>query len=285
MRYQHIYDNINQKILSKLKEGELVWRKSWKQGLPANYSSKRRYNGINFLSLSYNDYPSPFYLTYKQCTELNASVTKGSKGSLIIFWKIIEKEAGDEIRRIPLLRYSYVFNLAQTSLYDKSKDDKLKKISCEGILFNIKNELIIKNNISDCYYSPSKDIISLPAISDFDSPEEYYSSLFHEVIHWTGHSSRLDRFSKISKAEEELVAEIGSSYLCALAGIEPKVIDNKSAYISTWLQYCQNERLLFTKSAEYAKNSIDHILQDRTVNPGIRLYCRKRLFSSKRSGL
>lgn len=95
---------------------------------------------------------------------------------------------------------------------------------------------VIKHNIRGCYYSPTEDYISIPPIRDFDSKEEYYSALFHEIIHWTGHPSRLNReasgrYGSEDYAYEELVAELGAAYLCAMCGISGNTLSNHASYI------------------------------------------------------
>ena len=117
-----VYSEITRKLKEELAQGCMPWRKSWKVGLPSNIKSKRNYNGINFLNLCLNEYPSPYYLTYLQCKELGGYVNRGERGSWVIYWDIKEfPEAQDqsESRRVPIIKRSIVFNLAQTSLFMK----------------------------------------------------------------------------------------------------------------------------------------------------------------------
>lgn len=211
-----------------------------------------------FLSLSLNNFPSPYYLTYKQTKDRGGFINKGSKGSLVVFWKMIDVEDANQEKRIPFLRYTYAFNLSQTSLYTEIPAPENTILPCELIADQIRLKVTVKNNISRCYYNPSGDHISSPQIQDFDSPEEYYSSLFHEAVHATGHNSRLDRIGKVSREEEELVAEIGSAYLCGMAGISPKVLDNQSAYIDGWLKIAKENELLIIHSARGAQRAVDY---------------------------
>ena len=237
MNKQDVYSKITSSILAKLQEGVIPWRKSWRTGIPANFISKRYYNGINFIYLSLQDYPSPYYLTYLQAKQLGGLVNKGEEGSPVVFWKIYETPDNDDssdtdINRIPILRYSYVFNLQQTSLY--SVDERPSIISAETILQSLKQKPVILHNFRQCYYSMERDLISIPVIADFDSPAEYYSSLFHEIIHWTGHPNRLNRKmigTGVEHVYEELIAEIGSAYLCGVSGIMPATLENQVAYI------------------------------------------------------
>ena len=239
MNRRDIYRYITDKLITKLNEGVIPWEKSWKHGLPANYITKKVYRGINFLSLCFDDYPSPYYLTYLQCKDKNGYVKKGESASPIIYWKIIERIDEDEVKRIPLLRLSSVFNLSQTSLYQDITEKKGIR-SCEEIIKNMENKPDIRNNYSRCYYNMKEDYISLPKIDDFSSMEKYYSALFHELAHSTGHRKRLNRLNNKkdleSYAEEELIAELTSAWLCGLTGIEPKIIDNTASYLSYWIK-------------------------------------------------
>lgn len=213
-----IYAAITRKLKEELAQGSLPWRKSWKVGIPSNMKSQRHYNGINFLNLALNEYPSCYYLTYLQCKELGGFVNRGEKGSWVIYWDI--KELPDsydesELKRVPFIKRSIVFNLSQTSLFAGEVNNSPQITKCEELLESMNERPEIRYNTMRAYYSPAGDYISLPPITAFDTEEEYWSTLWHELIHWTGHSSRLDRkFSKDEEnyAYEELVAEIGSSF-------------------------------------------------------------------------
>jgi antirestriction protein ArdC len=187
----------------------------------------------------------------------------------VVYWSIREiNELGEEgsciSKRVPLIRYSIVFNLSQTNLYNPDADIGLTILDCEDIVNRMPHKPIIKHNISRCYYSIDEDYISLPQISDFDIPSEFYSSLFHELIHWTGHPNRLNRFKmndmQSEYSFEELIAEIGSAYLCAQAGISAKVLSNQSSYIDHWLKHLRNDKDIFIKAAQAAQKANMYIL-------------------------
>lgn len=263
-----VYSKITEQIKQKLQEGTLPWCKSWIIGLPQNYFSRRVYSGINFLSLCLNDYPSPYFLTYLQCKNNGGLVNKNEKGHPIIFWKILEENKLDSgIKqypvKTPLVMSSYVFNLSQTNLYKPGIENMLLR-KCEEILEAMIEKPVIKHNTLRCCYYPGEDYISLPAPEDFNSIDEYYSSLFHEVVHWTGSMGRLARFCNIAdateKAGEELVAELGSAYLCGLCGISSTVIDNQASYLDSWLSGVKQEPMLFIKAAVAANKAINYIL-------------------------
>ena len=262
---KNIYEEITQRLIEYLERGTLPWRKTWKQGVPRNYMTKRLYSGINFLKLSLNDFPTPYYLTYLQCKQLDGYVLKGEKAQSIIFWKpyVVEKELPDgdtEKKVIPLYRVSSVFNLSQTSLYRepevKSENQVIAK--CKSLEERIRAKIEIKRNFNRCYYSPKNDYISIPLITDFNTEAEYYSALFHEAAHATGHSKRLDR--NLDYETEELVAEITASYLCAYCGIEAKTIENNAAYISSWLKQLKEDYRFIAKISNYSKQAAEYLL-------------------------
>jgi len=145
---------------------------------------------------------------------------------------------------VPYLKYSYAFNLSQTSLYNAAESN-IGIITTDELISQMQNIPLIKNNYRRCSYNITDDYISLPIITDFDSTGEYYSSLFHELIHSTGHPSRLNRISihdtKDDYSEEELVAELGSAYLCFMCGISNEVLENQAAYLQGWYSKLQND--------------------------------------------
>ena len=180
MNRTEIYNRIIEKLIAKMESGVIPWRRSWSIGSPANFVSKRLYNGINFLSLISEDHPSPFYLTFLQAKEKGATINKGASGQLIIFWKIqnLDKEENSKGPAcIPLLRFSYAFNISQTSLY-KTDTAKTGIISAEELISKMQNIPTVKNNYRKCVFNLIDDFISLPVITDFDSQSEYYSSFF-----------------------------------------------------------------------------------------------------------
>ena len=258
MNRNEIYNRITEKIIAKIEEGVLPWRKSWKTGLPMNFITKRPYNGINFLSLLTNDYPSPYYITFLQCKNCKALVNSGSSGDLVVYWSINNVSISEEeIKQIPFIRYSYVFNLSQTSLFADASNE-LKIVSCEELLNQLSLKPTIKHNISRCYYSEDEDYISIPMINDFDSKEEYYSALFHELVHWTAHPSRLNR-QKDDYAFEELIAEIGSSYICGLCGLNASTLENQVSYIDNWLKTLKSDSSYLIQASQKAQKALEFL--------------------------
>ncbi len=267
MNRTEIYNRITDKLIAKMEAGVVPWRRSWKIGSPVNFVSGRRYNGINFLSLIAEDHPCPYYLTFLQAKERGAFINKGATGSLIVFWKMYERDIEEENKgpaRVPFLRYSYAFNLSQTSLYSSIKPESTGITSAEELISQMHNLPPIKNNYQRCVYNITEDCISLPVITDFETETEYYSSLFHEAIHSTGHSSRLNRISayasKDEYSEEELIAEIGSAYLCSMCGISNEVIDNQAAYLHGWMKQLKHDPAVLVRAALHARSAVELLL-------------------------
>lgn len=167
------YEDITAKIIFKLKQGVVPWTKSWKHGVPKNFITGRTYRGINYLNLCFEDFPSPYYLTYLQCKGHEGFVNKGAKSKNVIFWKICEIQENNSVKKVPFLRLSNLFNLSQTSLYNKNEVDTQTNISCQSIIDGMKNKPMIKHNFNRCYYNPKEDYISIPTISDFESEAEF----------------------------------------------------------------------------------------------------------------
>lgn len=257
---------VTNQILDALDRGVVPWRKPWTTELPKNLISGKAYRGINLLLLSLSPYASPYYLTYKQVEELGGHVVAGSKGFRIVYWRILEHVSPQgELTEIPLLKYYVVFNLEQVGGIPESKLPKAESVQvnpiqeCEHVVNRMKDRPRIIN-ASEAYYNRTEDQIGIPPRGRFTSPEEYYSTLFHELTHSTGHTSRLDREIKRPMAamgedysREELVAEIGSAFLCAHTRIAPAVIQNQAAYIAGWLKALDNDKW-FVISASAAAN-------------------------------
>jgi antirestriction protein ArdC len=208
---------------------------------------------------------------------------KGEKSTLICFYKTETKRdpdaqdgeisSADKTRWI--LRYYLVFNLEQCDLPEKvlatipkpetTEHNPIEE--AEAIASNYPNPPAIEQNTLAAY-SPSRDTIVMPAKDLFANAEEYYSTLFHEMAHSTGHTTRLARegivemqpFGSAVYSKEELVAEMGSAFLCGHAGISSRVIDNQAAYINGWLGKLRSDTRLVLTAAAQAQRAADHIL-------------------------
>src|SRR5574338_523994 len=269
MNRENIYNKVNTIILEKLKSGVIPWHNSMKGFLPMNFISSHFYQGINWLLLNHQDFKSPYYLTYLQTQQKGGQILKGSKGFPVVFWKIMNGTPDEHGKadQFPLIRISTVFNLSQTTLYSEEKEKELlqKYPTAENIMQDIisnHNPVIDNNFRGQGYYKPSTHTICIPPIDQFDNPNSYYDVLFHELIHWTGKDLGRDQSAKFGDddyAYEELIAELGASYLCSIAGIETE-IENQSAYIQNWIKHFENDNSLIIKASSAAKKAVNYLL-------------------------
>lgn len=273
----NVYDVINTRIMSLLENGTVPWRKPWnaQSNFPKNLVSKKDYRGVNVFLLACQEYSSPYWLTFKQCRERGGYVKHGEKSTPVIFWKWIDKrESAEEVNgKAPLLRYYSVFNVEQTEGVTVPEPEETNNSfdsikTADNVLANKPFQVELKFGGNKAYYSPTLDYIQLPHLSTFVSPEEYYSTLFHEYTHATGHQDRLARksilepsyFGSHEYSKEELVAEMGAAFLCGHAGIENTTIENSAAYIKGWMKALKNDKALLVSAAALAQKAADYIL-------------------------
>ena len=231
-------------------EGEaLDWRKTWAGGgLPMNHTTGKNYRGINILLLwsaaSEHQFPTQRWATYKQWAAAGHQVGKGERSSTIFISKDVEKKdrLTGETERYRLLRCAFVFNSAQ--LVEPLPLEAMVPVTieerhdaCAALVLATGANVLVEPQ--PCY-RPSKDTIYLPEIGQFISADAYYATLFHELVHWTGHHGRTDRAPRLKGKDyafEELVAEFGAAFLCAQHGItEFPDHDNHAAYMQNWLK-------------------------------------------------
>ncbi len=268
-----VYDIVTERITRKLEQGTVPWRQPWiNRGQAVNWITQKPYRGINAMLLDPGE-----YATFNQIKEAGGTVKKGSKSSIVVFYKKLEIEdesSEDDKKTIPYLRYYSVFeiNTQCEGLESRRKDVTLYDHD------PIKAAEQIKEGYRDCppitfapgkaYFCPLTDEISIPALTDYHKPEEFYSTMFHEMIHSTGHKSRLNRagistnaaaFGSETYSKEELVAEIGAAMLCAVSGIDNSTIDNSAAYIGSWLRRLKDDSKLIVSAASAAQKAADHI--------------------------
>jgi len=278
------YNVVTDRIIEALEAGTVPWHRPWKslQGFgPTSLQTGKPYRGINVWLLSLTShacgYTSPYWVTFKQAKERGGSVRKGEKGTQIVLWKPLRKteknEAGDEVeKRYMMLRYFTVFNVEQcddvtTPEIPELPADHDPIASCEEIVTGWTGRPEIKHGGNSAHYSPALDYVQMPHSGQFDAPESYYGTLFHELAHSTGHASRLARKSLIQPApfgspdysREELVAELAASYLCGEAGI-PVNVEQSAAYIKSWLKVLKDDRKMLVSAAAQAQKASDLVL-------------------------
>lgn len=287
-------DSLNKvwdQLVAKIEGNPGIWEKPWFMNAagisctPSNFSTKRKYSGFNVFNLEITrliaGYSSNKWITFNQCANLGGSVLKGSKGTSIIIYNPpkfkedeINGEKKDVMIRPPYFGSGYVFNIEQTTLKDDSVPEIVKKYSTIEEVETIikKTGAVIREIPSNrAYYSPGDDSITLPVIDQFKSVEEYYGTKFHELVHWTGNKSRLNRsiesssFGSESYSREELVAEIGSVFLKTETGINDKV-DNAAAYIKNWWSVIKEDRGSLIDACGKAQKATNFILSSGAKN-------------------
>ncbi|MEO8166228.1 MAG: zincin-like metallopeptidase domain-containing protein, partial [Betaproteobacteria bacterium] len=221
---------------------------------------------------------SDYWLTFKQAQKQGGQVKKGEKSSLVVFWKQYEtedRETGEEIK-VPVLRHYNVFNAEQC---DGITPPDAIEATLNGPVFEPLDEAVrivdgymngpeISHGGSRAFYRPSKDRVQMPEPNRFDVRENYYSTLFHELVHSTAHAKRLNRgldgklapFGSPDYSKEELVAEMGAAFLSAVAGISPPTIEQSAAYIGNWTKVLKDDKRFVVTAAGAAQRATDLIL-------------------------
>lgn len=291
-----IQQQITEEIVQRIEEGGLPpwkcpWTKTGESPIPYNYATKQGYNGMNILLLWMRAAEKGFsrnaWLTFNQAKSLGARVRKGEKSVRCIFYKPLEVEdedaKGKRKRLIPLLRYFSVFNVEQIDDLDLPEiETKPRFVEYEPVtLLEEAAESIQLSEIvyggDRAFYSPNRDFIELPA--SFHNASSHATTLAHELIHATGHKSRLDRFENLdveglgkSKKEayafEELIAEIGASFVCSELGIEGQH-EQHASYLDFWLKHLKSDKSFLFKAAARASKAHGILLAEKIERPDI----------------
>lgn len=286
-----VYEVITSQIVAQLEQGVVPWARPWKvDGLaPSNLVCRRPYRGINVFLLGFRAASTPWWLTFRQAKALGGAIRAGERSTPVIFWRWVDRKAGgtepeaageENSRprrdRLPVLRYYSVFNLDQTEGIDPAKVPAADTVeiasvpTAEEIVAGFPEPPTIEHRAQPCaFYCPATDSVTMPPRSAFGRAEGYYSTLFHELVHATGHGKRLARpgfdrnhaapFGSEPYAREELVAELGAAFLCGEAGLEPD-IPNTAAYLDHWRQSLSRDARLVITAAQQAQRAADYIL-------------------------
>lgn len=279
MNTTELYKSITDKILANLTISG-SWKKLWQIPAPCNIEG-RFYHGINPLMLSCEPYTSHVFGTFNQIRSNGGAVKQGEKGTVVVFWKRLiraDENHGDKPKIIFMLKYYYVFNSEQATWDDigKAKIEKLNQFIFEKDNEKHQKAEDIVAAYKDCppitfskieeraFYAPERDFISVPAIEYFQSKDAFYHTLFHELVHSTGHKSRLDRNMSTNKltdlySKEELVAEIGASYLDNIADLNWD-IKNSATYIEGWSDTLRDNPMWLVNAVGKAEKATNFIL-------------------------
>jgi antirestriction protein ArdC len=263
---KQIAADVTKAIIEDLQNGSVPWIKPWSteniSHLPANGKTGNFYNGINWLNLLIRGDAQGFYsnqwFTYSQAKELGGTINKGSKGSRILFCKPVHKEVeANEEPEIYMATKSYtVFAREQISGLSEAKKYANKTL-VELDQFIASTTAQIKFGGGRAYFSPTEDYIQMPNLDRFLTPDDYYATTFHELVHWTGHKLRLNRDCS-NYAFEELVAELGAAFLCAKLGIKGQL--QHSEYIGHWIKALNNDYRFITQAASKAQQAVNYLV-------------------------
>lgn len=267
-----IYQETTDRIVAAIESGTAPWLKPWtgRSGgmMPFNAVSGRPYNGINLLILGTSEYSSLGWLTYKQAASLGGNVRKGEKGTTIVFWQFNKSKNKDtgEIRVVPLAKAYTVFNLDQSEGLDAGKIVIPAPAVAGASWANdiaARHAVTLEHGGDRAYFNANRDFVRMPSLADFKSPEAYQSTLAHELTHWTGHKDRLarefgKRFGDSAYAFEELVAEIGSAFLCAAHGVATDSLQHPE-YLANWLEVLKGDKRAIFTAASKAKIAAEYL--------------------------
>jgi antirestriction protein ArdC len=278
---QSVYQLVTDKIVEALDRGVVPWRRPWggRQLAPKSATTGHSYRGINtwllFVASEINGYESPWWVTYTQAQTLGGQVRKGERSSIVTFWKewdTEDRETGDEIK-VPVLRYFNVFNAEQcdglgakyTDRADVETFDHSPIEECERIASGYASGPTVEHGGFRACYQVLADRVLMPHPDRFGQRESYYGTLFHELIHSTGHERRLNRASLGTQdldgyGREELIAEMGAALLCGIAGISPATVENSAAYLAGWCKAIREDCRLVIQSAAAAQRAADLVL-------------------------
>lgn len=276
-----LYQTVTDRIIAKLEAGAAPWIQPYSrkaQGLPCNAVTNRPYSGINILlyytSLA-SGYARPRFLTFNQAKKLGGTVKKGEKGTMLVYASKIlpTKKAlangADPKKPFFMMKFYNVFNVAQcenlpdrvvNGEYVAPLNQDQREYAADG--FIKASGADFREGVGKPCYIPSKDFISMPAWTEFHDHNGFYATAFHELAHWTGHKTRLDRdlsgrFQTKQYAAEELIAELSASFLSAEFGFDHT--DNGAAYIQTWIELLKEDKKAIFTAASAAQKAADYL--------------------------
>lgn len=275
-----VFTIVNNRIIEQLEKGVVPWRQPWiGAGAPRNLITGRPYRGLNVLLLASLGYQINLFLTLKQVNEMGGKIKRGEHACPVVFWSQKDGEPDEkgekEVKRI--LRYYSVFNIEQCldlpedriPVFESIHNDPIKE--CEMVIKGMPMPPKIQIKESEAFYNPTLDSITMPKAKSFIDSEAYYTVLYHELIHSTGHHTRLsregitdpDKFGTEKYSEEELVAQIGACFLASNTGCSLKHFENDVAYIQGWLNRLKDDRRLLLFASSKAQRAADFILNNQ----------------------
>jgi antirestriction protein ArdC len=290
-----IYERITGRIIEQMEKASAAgWQKPWittgqNTLQPVNAATRREYRGVNVLMLwaaaEITGYQDGRWASFKQWQQIGAQVRRGEKGTPVVFYKELPRRGGEEAGgtisgqfegaaaeatkpgTYLMAKSSYVFNAAQVE-----GDTPPERPQPPGLAVRLESAerfvaatgAVIVHGGDRAYYRPGEDRIQLPPPEQFRSSEGYYATTLHELTHWSGHKSRLDRdlkgrFGTAAYAAEELVAEIGAAFLCVKAGVTAEPREDHAHYLKSWITVLKaDNRAIFT-AASQAQKAADYL--------------------------
>lgn len=281
-----LYDEVTARIITELEAGRLPWVQPWGRdgatspGLPRNALTARPYSGVNVLILwgavIENGWPSQSWLTFRQALEAGGCVRKGERGQTVVYADRFTPEAererasreGGDPKAVPFLKRFTVFNVAQCEGLRAGLADDPAPLP-EREIVPVAEEVIAASGVefriggAEAFYAPDPDFVQVPPQPAFFEQVNYYRTCLHELTHATGHTKRLGRdlrnaFGSKDYAREELVAEMGSAFLCAALGITPTV--RHADYIGSWLEVLREDNRAIFRAASAATKAAEWLL-------------------------
>jgi antirestriction protein ArdC len=275
-----LYAEVSARIIAELERGAAPWVRPWSatpgQNVPQNAVSNRPYSGCNVILLwltRNRGWATPRFLTFKQALDAGGNVRKGEHGTKVYFVKQLQVKDGEgeetETRLIPMLREYTVFNVDQCeNLPVRVTGGRPTRVRNPATRDALTDEFLrctradIREGFGEAYYVPSHDFISVPAFEAFKGSDHFYNVAFHELTHWTGHKSRLDRdlrnrFGSRGYAAEELVAELGAAFLCAEFGFDGDV--RNAGYIASWIELLKADKRAFFTACSKGSKAADYL--------------------------
>ncbi len=283
-----IYTRITERIVEDLAEGVRPWMKPWNAAnadgritRPLRHNGQP-YTGMNTLLLwsegVARGFSSPMWMTFKQARELGAAVRKGESGATVVFASRFTKSeddgrGGEVEREVPFLKAYTVFNIEQIDgLPDHYHHrpapflDPVERIEHADRFFR-NTGAVIRHGGGQAYFSPAGDLIQMPNFEMFRDAASYYATLSHESVHWAGAPGRLNRDlsryhkDRSERAREELIAELGSCFLCADLGIVPELEPrpDHASYLQSWLKVLSDDRRAIFQAAAHAQRAVVYL--------------------------
>ena len=277
---------VTDRLIAEMEKGIIPWNKPWHgSGGAVSHVTGKPYSCLNQLILRPGE-----YITFNQCKAEGGKVKKGCHGYPIVFWKQFKVEEVNpttneiESKLIPLLKYYTVFHIEDCegieAKYDIETDQPSANpdMTAESVVDNYeyREESLRINRVDitdEAFYSPKRDYIQVPCMEQYENNSEYYSTLFHEMIHSTGHTTRLNRFTGSAAAaafgseeysKEELIAEIGAAALVNYCGLETtSTFRNSTAYLQSWIKALRNDPTMIVAAAGKAEKAFNYIIDNR----------------------